>query len=354
MRPCPRCTYPLEAVVHDVSELDHCRRCGGTFLDPGEAARQFGAAADPATWHRSPITKSLGPAGLRCPKDGSGLVAYEVAFDGQAVTVDLCAHCGGMWIDAREGLALREVVLHAGQAKHTGLADGTARHGVAGYVFQLLSGFPMEVWNPKHRTPWATVSLTVGLLGVFLLSFPEVAAFPERYPQWLAIPNSIFNDGAWWTLLTASFFHGSWLHLLGNLYFLYTFGDNVEDALGLGRFLTLYAVAAVAGSLLQVLTQADPAVPSLGASDEIAGLMGAYFVMFPRVKLYLIFFFFRVRIPAIWYLGFWIGLNLLRSVTDTGNEAGVAWMAHVGGFFAGAALGWCFRPRALVDRLRRV
>lgn len=350
MRHCPHCTFPLEAIVYHGTQLDHCRRCGGTFLDPGEAAQQFGPAAEPETWKRAPITKALGATALECPKDGARLEAFEVAFDGQAVTVELCPSCAGMWLDAREGLALREIVLLAGQEKDTGLADRASRHGVAGYLFQLFSGLPVEVWNPKRRTPWATLGLTGGLLTIFLIS----TTMSERdLVQWWAVPERIFNDGAWWTLVTSSFFHAGWLHLLGNLYFLYTFGDNIEDTLGAPRFLLLYAAAAVAGSLLQALTQLDPGVASLGASGAIAGLMGAYFLLFQRVRLYLVFFFVRVRVPAFWYLGFWIAINVLRAVTDAGNATGVAWMDHVGGFATGAALGWWFRPRALVERLRR-
>lgn len=351
-RHCPRCTFLLDVVVNEGVELDHCRRCGGTFLDPGEARESFGPAASPEVWKSASLTTSLGPSPLRCPHEGAYLEAFNVEYGIQSVTVDLCPHCSGLWLDAREGQKLNEIVLQAGQSPDSGLSEFATHPGVGSYLFQLLSGFPMEVWNPVRRPPWLTYSLMAVLFALFLLSFPEVALNPGKYANWVAIPAVIFERGTWWTLLTASFFHASWLHLLGNLYFLYTFGDNVEDTLGSVRFVLLYVAAAVAGSGLQVLTQTDPNVASLGASDAIAGLMGAYFVLFPRVKVYIVFFFIRLRIAAMWYLGFWIALNLAQYLTGGGQSSGVAWMAHVGGFAAGVALGWLFKPKALVDRFK--
>jgi len=352
MRHCPRCTFPLDVVVHDGVQLDHCHRCGGTFLDPGEAREEFGAAASPQAWKSTSLTTLLGISPLRCPNDDAFFEEYSVAYEGESVNVDLCPNCSGLWLDAREGQKLKDIVLRAGQNPDTGLSEFAAHPGVGSYVFQLLSGLPMEVWNPVQRTPWLTYSLMGGLFVLFLLSFPEVALNPGKYTDWVAIPSVIFEQGKWWTLLTASFFHGSWLHLLGNLYFLYTFGDNIEDTLGTIHFMLLYAAAAIAGSGLQVLTQADPNIASLGASDAIAGLMGAYFVLFPRVKVYIVFFFIRLRMAAMWYLGFWIALNLAHYLLAGGENAGVAWMAHVGGFAAGAALGWLFKPKALIDRFK--
>jgi len=338
--------------MDDGVKLDHCHRCGGTFLDPGEARQTLGPAASPEVWKNSALATALGISPLRCPHDDAHFEAFNVEYDGQSVTVDLCPSCSGLWLDAREGQTLKNIVLRAGQNPETGLSEFATRPGVSSYVFQLLSGFPMEVWNPVRRTPWLTYSLMGALFVLFLLSFPEVALNPGKYTDWVAVPSVIFEQGKWWTLLTASFFHASWMHLLGNLYFLYIFGDNIEDTLGPTRFVLLYVIAAIAGSGLQVLTQADPNVASLGASDAIAGLMGAYFVLFPRVKVYVVFFFIRLRIAAMWYLGFWIALNLAQYLMGGGQSAGVAWMAHVGGFAAGTTLGWLFKPKALVDRFR--
>jgi membrane associated rhomboid family serine protease/Zn-finger nucleic acid-binding protein len=350
VRHCPRCTFPLEAVDHEGVELDHCHRCGGTFLDPHEEAEKLGSFASPATWKNTEIATFRGSGELICPHDQAVMDKYKVAFDGEKVNVDVCPQCAGLWLDANEGIMLRQIVMTAGQDFNTGVIEKpSGAETVGGYVFQLLSGFPMEVWNPIHKTPWLTISTIALLFSIFLFQTINGAWIIE---QFAVLPDSIRQGQHLLSLLTSSFLHGSWLHLIGNIYFLYVFGDNIEDTLGAWRFVMIYVVAAIAGSLLQAFTQPDSAIHSLGASDAIAGMMGAYFVLFPRVKLYIMIFVFRVRIPSWWFLGFWIGFNLIRGMAFD-EASNVAWMAHVGGFAVGALLGYLFKPKAFVDHFAK-
>ncbi len=140
-----------------------------------------------------------------------------------------------------------------------------------------------------------------------------------------------------WTLLTAMFIHGGWLHIVGNMWFLWIFGDNVEDAMGRTRFAAFYGVCGVAALLSQVLVTPSSAAPIVGASGAIAGVLGAYLVLYPRARVrclwILIVFITFVDIPAWALLGLWFVSQFFVPL-----EAGVAWMAHVGGFVAGLVL----------------
>jgi len=157
----------------------------------------------------------------------------------------------------------------------------------------------------------------------------------------------------WITLFTSMFMHAGWLHILGNMVFLWVFGDNIENATGHVRYLIFYLLCGLGANGLEIVTSASSHVPGLGASGAIAGVLAAYLVLFPgsRVKtlLTLGIFFWPVRLPAWVLIGFWIllqfvnGVAALTSVTAQTQQGGVAYWAHVGGFITGAVLIWLFR-----------
>jgi hypothetical protein len=148
------------------------------------------------------------------------------------------------------------------------------------------------------------------------------------------------------------FLHGGWLHLLGNMLFLFVFGRSVEDRFGHAKFLCLYLLSGLAGAILHILLNAGSRMPTIGASGAIAGVLGAYFISFPRARITtlipLIFFFWTIEIPAILVLGYWFliqfvtGYQMLAIQSATGG--GVAWWAHVGGFVMGMFLAVAFQP----------
>ena len=148
------------------------------------------------------------------------------------------------------------------------------------------------------------------------------------------------------TLFTSMFLHGGWLHLLGNMLFLWVFGRNLEDLIGGGRFLVFYVLCGLAAAVVQVVANPYVRVPTIGASGAIAGVMGAYLIKFPRSQidtLVLLFIFFtRVAIPAPFYLLFWFGLQFLNGFESIGDRSytggGIAYFAHIGGFVAGMLL----------------
>jgi membrane associated rhomboid family serine protease len=151
-------------------------------------------------------------------------------------------------------------------------------------------------------------------------------------------------------MFSSMFLHGSWLHLIGNMWTLWIFGDNVEDRLGKGRFLLYYLVSGLAAVYLHYLTERTSSMPVIGASGAIAGVMGGYFVLFPRARILTlipIFIFVQiVTIPAVWFLALWFLGQLLSGMVASAGQThgGVAWWAHVGGFVAGAAVVFLLRP----------
>lgn len=181
----------------------------------------------------------------------------------------------------------------------------------------------------------------------------RVPAGPGMEYVFEAVPNYL-------SVVTHMFMHGGWLHLIGNMWFLYVFGDNIEDALGSVRFALFYLACGLAALVLQTVTHPASTVPMVGASGAISGVMGAYIVLFPRAPVHMLvffgFFFTRVVVPAFFMLGYWFLLQLLGGFFSmAGPGGGVAFWAHVGGFVAGMLLvrPFCDPERTMACKQRR-
>jgi membrane associated rhomboid family serine protease len=159
------------------------------------------------------------------------------------------------------------------------------------------------------------------------------------------IPQAPGPDPIYLTLLTSMFMHGGWLHLAGNMLFLWVFGDNVEHRVGHGLFLVFYLVVGIVATVAQILSDVESVIPTLGASGAISGVLGAYFVMFPTNRVMVFLFRGVFPVPAIVAIGMWAALQVVAGVfgAGAGEAGGVAYLAHIGGFVAGAALGLLFR-----------
>jgi membrane associated rhomboid family serine protease len=158
----------------------------------------------------------------------------------------------------------------------------------------------------------------------------------------------------WLTLLTCVFLHGSWLHLLGNMWFLYIFGDNVEDRLGHLGYFVFYLAAGVTASGMHLITNSSSMIPTVGASGAIAGVMGGYFVLYPHARVLtlvpIIIFIQIIVIPAPIFLGIWFLLQFFQGTTSLGSveTGGVAWWAHIGGFVAGVVSVWLLNKASVL------
>jgi membrane associated rhomboid family serine protease len=159
------------------------------------------------------------------------------------------------------------------------------------------------------------------------------------------VPQEPGPSPIWITLFTAMFMHAGWLHLAGNMLFLWVFGDNVEHRVGHGLFLVFYLVVGIVATVAQILSDVESVIPTLGASGAISGVLGAYFVMFPTNRVMVFLFRGVFPVPAIVAIGMWAALQVVAGVfgAGAGEAGGVAYLAHIGGFVAGAALGLLFR-----------
>ncbi len=210
--------------------------------------------------------------------------------------------------------------------------------------------FPLGDDNSMRRsTPYVTYTLIIINVLVFLLELQNGDAFIQR---WAFVPGRFSGDptGNIPTIFTAMFMHGGWLHLGGNMLYLWIFGDNVEDRFGHFKFLIFYLVTGIAATFAQYYVMPGSNVPNVGASGAIAGILGAYILMFPQARVNVLVGNQMVAMPALIVLGLWIALQLFSGVgsiayTDetTQDVGGVAYMAHVGGFVAGLLLTFLFR-----------
>ena len=219
---------------------------------------------------------------------------------------------------------------------------------------------PLRDINPTYRFPIVTVTLIGVNVAVFILELMfsaqgqlelfigRYAIIPYELTRGVDLPPPSLRP-AFLTIFTAMFLHGGFLHIAGNMLYLWIFGNNVEDNMGHLRFLIFYLLCGVAASVAQIAVNPASDVPNIGASGAIAGVLGAYIIMHPRAQvetlLFLGYFIRVVRIPALIVLGYWILIQLLQGLLSLGLPAsgGVAWFAHIGGFFAGVILVHIFR-----------
>ncbi len=201
----------------------------------------------------------------------------------------------------------------------------------------------------RRRRRFALVTLLIVLANayVFLRERIEGSRFVRH---WAVIPAQIDHGRHWLTLVTGTFLHGGWLHILGNMVFLWAFGPAIEDAMGRTRYLVFYLTGGVVAMLAQVAGSPHSHVPCLGASGAIAAVMGAFLVLYPRDRirsLVIIFIFFRVTfVPASLLIGFWFLFQLLNAMGSVAavQSGGVAYLAHVGGFLFGVAMAPLWTP----------
>ncbi|MGH7547707.1 MAG: rhomboid family intramembrane serine protease [Gemmatimonadales bacterium] len=238
--------------------------------------------------------------------------------------------------------------------------------------------FPYKDENPTELTPVATVSvIVVNLLAwVFVQGMGAAQPLAGSVCQLGLIPGELLGSAPpgtavplghglhcvltgephWWTLLSTMFMHGGWFHILGNMWFLWVFGNNIEDSMGHVRFVAFYLLSGVAAAATQMFLNPSSVVPMVGASGAISGVMGGYVLLYPRVRVHTLvtlgFFVTTVALPAYVMLGYWFVLQLLMGTVGAlaQMEGGVAFWAHVGGFVAGLVLVKLFANPEFLER----
>ncbi len=198
----------------------------------------------------------------------------------------------------------------------------------------------------SHKFPFITLTLIAANILVFLNeSRMDPWSFQHFIFNWGSIPSRFGSDPytGWLTIFTSMFLHGGWLHLISNMWILFVFGNNVEASLGSFRYLVFYLLAGAAAALLQIYIRPMSSNPMIGASGAIAGVLGAYLILFPRARIatlvFLFILFTIVEIPASIILLAWIGLQIYSGLFAAPSaSAGIAWWAHIGGFLFGAVM----------------
>ena len=215
---------------------------------------------------------------------------------------------------------------------------------------------PIKDDNPTRTFPiinYALIAINV-LVFFYQVTLPPHAfkaflmanaTIPAKVPAFLA--GYLGFKMAFYPMFTSMFLHGGLMHLLGNMLFLYVFGDNVEDYLGHVAYLLFYLFCGVGSSMVHVLFNWHSSLPAIGASGAISGVMGAYAVLYPRANVLMLFFVFLIPIPAVFVLGYWFVLQFVEGVGGLGatNAGGVAFWAHIGGFLIGLLVAWMIKKR---------
>ncbi len=206
--------------------------------------------------------------------------------------------------------------------------------------------FPIGDDDSARRT---VPVVTFALIAInILFFFVELSGGEPFIEHWSVVPRRLIaNPGSDFpTVFTSMFMHGGWLHLLGNMLYLWIFGDNIEDNFGHIKFLVFYLICGIAATFAQLVFSVGSNVPNLGASGAIAGVLGAYIVMFPKGQVRVLMGTGVIPMPALVVIGLWIVLQFISgvgSIANTSATGGVAYMAHIGGFLAGVVLTFLFR-----------
>lgn len=336
-------------------EIDVCPLCRGIWFDGGELATLTQVGNSELFDLQSPLLEGDTPT-VPCPRHtdvrmlerqlasarmgalASGTDKADASKHGP-LRIDQCPKCSGLWFDGGELEQLVTALRDSRMAPF--LVDPAIMNKPTSgllWMFMFLTGLPVEQWQPRLRRPLMVLTLIAFCVVAFI--WQALSPNPEALvTEYGLIPDRLATDNLV-PLLSHMFLHGGLLHLLGNMYFLWVFGDNVEDRLGRGRFLLLYFAAGLGAALCHVALTNRTDIPVVGASGAIAGVMAAYAVLFPRARLVSLIFVISVHWKTTTYLAIWLVYQVIGALMGT---PGIAWWAHIGGFAVGAVIAWPFR-----------
>jgi membrane associated rhomboid family serine protease len=340
---CPHCRIylldPANPYYGVIVEVDVCTHCGGLWLEKDELAKIISKnilnfSVDDA-FVIEDLGELLGKSKLNCPNCGIRLNIYKLlnvyeTIKESDVEIDVCEKCSGIWLEKGElDYAMRLPRHEISEAMKALERERTQAH----WLFQFFSTLPVE-FNIKPRKMPIVTSVLI-LLNTIVMAVMLFQDSPETLVnQWALTPGS--SKTLFWfiTVITHQFMHADLIHLLGNMYFLYILGDNLEDAMGHLKYLAFYLICGCMGAFSHVILTSSPEIPMLGASGAISGIMAGYTVIYRKARLTFMFIYWQRKLPAIWYFTIWIAFNFLGII---GGDFGVAWFGHLGGFAAGLA-----------------
>lgn len=368
---CPNCQHSLHTFNYHSIAIDMCSRCGGLWFDPQElpayietfrAIHEFPPMTISEVTQKAHNIYTLAEQQKKCPRCQLPMNKFNYAYNSN-VFLDRCPTCQGIWADRDE--ITKAVRFNQGNPVVNKLAEVMAKEqkgfqqqldtmeslsslAKSAPLFLLLPKIilPLSDDNPRSSIPWVTIFI-IGLnLAAFMaqILFIPVEAWPAFYQQFGLVPAQFMSGNINSTLFIALFLHGGIFHLLGNMFFLWLFGDNVEDKLGAVKFLLFYLACGLAASFGHIYFYRTSTAPLIGASGAISGIMGAYLILFPKIKIKTFFFYKILEIPSAAFFMGWLGLQLFNTwLAHLTHHTSIAWWAHIGGFIFGGFLIYFFK-----------
>lgn len=343
MLKCPHCTDTvLQHVELHGQELDTCTTCHGLWFEDRELNHILRNKHEIQDDYciRQRFGEPLNQHIYDCHRCNAPMQQYHLLKD-YHLEVDACQHCCGIWV---EGDKVATVL--AAPKLQDALEQLNRKVSVKSWLFQFFTRMPREYNIKPHRTPYMTWALMLLNTVIFALY-----GFDYDASDWVAShlafnSLSILQGEQWWSFISYQFLHGGLVHLVGNMYFLWIIGDNLEDALGPWRFLGYYLLCGVAAAVLELLVSLTFGRDLLmvGASGAIAGLFGMYLLWFRHASLSFMFIVWQKKLSPIWYFIIWAAMNIFGLLS---MDMGVAYAAHLGGFGVGLIIGLMLKQQVL-------
>jgi len=372
---CPVCNLPLRNIQHEGQSVDICSNCKGMWLAEGELQQVVHGllsenkvdyeTVQEAYRNKPLIYNRVGMPIRICPKCKTQMHTFNYSYDSN-VFLDKCSSCGGIWADKGE---IEQVAKYIkGNPKIDKYADAFAGsyarfetfesnakeitktsndlmsadgdRGKLLAIFYTIIPFPLGDDFPTKRFAKATFGLIFLNVLIFVLQSIFVHGDQERYFNFVGqIPSLALSIKRAPTYISSMFVHGGLIHLIGNMYYLWIFGDNVEDEMGSFKFIIFYLLCGIFGSIIFCLMHPSLNEPAIGASGAISGVLGAYLLLFPRQYLEVFWLGRKREISAVYYLMSWIIMQLfIGSISLATKDVNIAYWAHIGGFITGLIL----------------
>jgi membrane associated rhomboid family serine protease len=353
--------------------VDICPKCAGIWFDSGELQvvlrgliESDKITPEPTRLYQRKAIQTLDESAAEircCPKCDMVMKTFNYSYDSN-VFVDKCPECQGIWTDAGEVKRLArylktdprvQVIGQHVAERHDflealrGLGDVGHNLKRNGYVAACMPRIILPLGDDLEceRFPVVTYSIILSCIAVFLYQLFKVDDLSDFFHRYGHIPADFFSL----RLVTSMFLHADIFHVGGNLFFLWIFGDNVEDRFGRLGYMLLYFAAGITSAAAFTVFNLDCNIPLIGASGAISGVMGAYLVLHPNAKLKMLIYCYIIPVPASIYLTVWFLLQVAYSSTSAFlDDQGIAWLAHAGGFAFGALVGWLKKHKDSVNK----
>ncbi|WP_020408588.1 rhomboid family intramembrane serine protease [Hahella ganghwensis] len=341
---CPSCQESsLKHIVFMGENVLQCSICQGLWFDDGELNRAIAHHHEDIDkhCHKEGLGQHLGTSERQCRDCQKPLQHYHLLEEYQVV-IDCCASCNGIWLDKEEV----DQVLHSPKIREA-IEKLNKKTSWRSWVFQALTQMPVEYNIPVKRAPVVTWGLIGLCIITFLIGFIDPNLDETLFRTFALSSETPGTAQFLMQFISYQFLHGGWLHLLGNMYFLWVVGDNLEEALGRMKFLGIYLVSGMVAGFGELVFQklsGHPPLPLVGASGSVAALFGIYLIFFRYASLSFMIFVFQKKLSPVWYFVIWSGLNILGLAL---GDTGVAYVAHLSGFAFGILVGLALHSSVL-------